>query len=133
MPFVLDASISACWAFKDEDHPKAIKALDELKHTSCLVPAIWWFEIRNIIVINERRNRITTQQGTAFLRRVSQLGIIEDSEVDGEQALHLARLHRLTIYDAAYLELAQRKHLPLATLDSELLRAAKAESVALLE
>lgn len=133
MRFVLDASVTACWAFRDEDHPKAIKALEELQHNSCLVPAIWWFEIRNILVVNERRNRITAEQGAAFLRRISRLEIIEDPGVNGEQAIHLARLHKLTFYDAAYLEVAKRNHIPIATLDSNLLRAAKAESVIPLE
>lgn len=131
MPFVLDASIAACWALRDEDHPEARRALDELRYAHCFVPAIWRFEIRNILVTNERRMRITREQSTAYLHRISELRILEGNDQDEEETMHLARFHRLTFYDASYLELAKRRHLPLATLDSALVRAAQAESVGL--
>lgn len=133
MDFVLDASIAACWALRDQDHPKATVALKELRHSSCFVPGIWWFEIRNILLTGERRRRITPEQSAASLRRMSRLRILQESDRNDAEILRLARKYRLTFYDASYLELAFNMHLPLATLDSDLLRAAKTESVALLE
>lgn len=133
MDFVLDASIAACWTLRDEDHPKATVALKELRHSSCFVPGVWWFEIRNILLTGERRKRITPEDSAASLRRMSKLRILQESDRNGAEILRLARKHRLTFYDASYLELAFNMNLPLATLDSDLLRAAKAESVTLLE
>lgn len=133
MPFVLDASVAGCWAFQDENHTIASLALERLRHESCIVPAIWWFEVRNILLINERRKRITEGESAAFLMRLSTLRIAQDASPDEAEMFRLAHAHRLTIYDAAYLALARRHHVPLATLDSELVRAAQAESVPLLQ
>lgn len=129
MKFVLDASVSACWALRDENDSMAQAALEELRYSSCFVPAIWWFEIRNILLVNERRSRITSGESEAFLRRISKFRITQDSNPREDGILRLARTHRLTFYDASYLELAQRKQLPLATLDSALLKAARIESL----
>ena len=59
MPFVLDASIAACWAFEDEDHPVAAAALDRVRSDEARVPSLWWFEVRNTLMVNERRGRLT--------------------------------------------------------------------------
>jgi predicted nucleic acid-binding protein len=83
------------------------------------------------MVSNERRGRLTPADTAVFLRTVSRLGIVTDREADGAVIIELARKHRLTAYDAAYLELAQRRAASLATLDDALVRAAKAESVPL--
>lgn len=56
MPFVLDASIAACWAFDDEDHPIAALALDRIRTDQARVPSLWWFEVRNTLIVNERRD-----------------------------------------------------------------------------
>lgn len=133
MHFVLDASVAACWILRDEDHPKATVALKELRTSSCFVPGIWWFEIRNILLISERRRRIAPEDSTAFLRRISKLRIVQELDRNNTEILRLARKHRLTFYDASYLEMALNMNLPLATLDSDLLRAAEAESVTTLE
>lgn len=133
MDFVLDASIAACWALRDEDHPKATVALKELRYSSCFVPGILWFEIRNILLLGERRKRIAPEGSAAFLRRLSKLRIVQESDRNDTEILRLARKHRLTFYDASYLELALNMNLHLATLDSDLLRAARGESVMLLE
>jgi predicted nucleic acid-binding protein len=127
MPFVLDASIAACWAFNDEDHPSAALALERVRDDDVLVPGIWWFEVRNTLIVNERRGRITERDTAAFLRALSRLGIAIDRSPDEAVVLTLARRHRLTVYDASYLELSLREGLPLATLDGDLLRAARAE------
>ena len=132
MAFVLDASITACWAFQDEDHPDAALALDQMRTEEAVVPCLWWFEVRNILVVNERRRRITESDTAVFLLDLSRLRVRLDRLPEGDAVLRLARTHRLSVYDAAYLELAQREGLPLATLDADLRRAAAEERVALL-
>ena len=133
MEFVLDASVTANWAFPDETDPAAVRALTRLRAGSAYVPGLWWFEIRNTLIMGERRNHITATDSAAFLHDLSQLDIASDRTPDGARTLHLARLHRLTVYDAAYLELAERLALPLATLDTALRRSAGEAGVALLE
>lgn len=133
MAFVLDASVAACWAFEDEDHPLAARALDRLRAEPALVPALWWFEVRNVLIVNERRGRLTEAITAAFLRAVARLDIAIDRTPDSAAVLALARVHRLSVYDAAYLELAQRAGAPLATLDAALARAARGEGVPLIE
>jgi len=100
-----------------------------MKDDPALVPTLWWFELRNALVVNERRGRITEQQTARFLRDVSRLAITVDHTPDESGVLTLARRHRLTVYDAAYLELALRAALPLATLDAMLVAAARSEGV----
>ncbi len=127
MPFVLDASIAAAWALQDEDEPAARAALKRIAVDEAVVPALFWYEIRNILVVSERRGRITEAQTRQFLRSLALLPIAVDSGPEEERVLGLARHHKLTSYDAAYLELAQRESIRLASLDDALLRAAKAE------
>jgi predicted nucleic acid-binding protein len=95
------------------------------------VPGLWWFEVRNILVVNERRRRITEAGTASFLQNLSQLRVRVDQSPDEGAVLRLARTHRLSVYDAAYLELAQREGLALATLDADLRKAAANEGVAL--
>jgi predicted nucleic acid-binding protein len=132
MPFVLDASIVGCWALEDENHPIAETAFAQIKTDEAIVPNVFWFEVRNILVINERLKRITESEITAFLRNLSRFRMRIDGLPEEAQLLHLARTHRLSVYDAAYLELAQRERIPLATLDVKLAAAAHAENVPLL-
>lgn len=132
MAFVLDASITACWAFQDEDHPDASLAFGQMRTEEAVVPSLWWFEVRNILIVNERRRRIAESDTAAFLLNLSRLRIRVDRVPDEGAVLRLARTHRLSVYDAAYLELAQREGLPLATLDADLQKAAVGEGVALL-
>ena len=131
MAFVLDASITACWAFDDEDHPDARLAFDRMRAEEGVVPCLWWFEVRNILIVNERRRRITESGTASFLLNLSLLRLRVDRSPDENAVLRLARAHRLSVYDAVYLELAQREGLPLATLDADLRRAAAGEGVAL--
>lgn len=126
MPFVLDASIPACWAFQDEQDPRANAAFARIKTEEAVVPALWWFEIRNIFVVNERRKRITESDTAVFLRDLAGLRVRFDREPEEAIVLRLARTHRLSVYDASYLELALRAALPLATLDAQLTAAARA-------
>jgi predicted nucleic acid-binding protein len=131
MAFVLDASITACWAFDDEDHPDAGLTFDRMRAEEGVVPSLWWFEVRNILIVNERRRRITESGTASFLLNLSRLRLRIDRSPDENAVLRLARAHWLSVYDGAYLELAQREGLPLATLDADLRRAAAGEGVAL--
>jgi predicted nucleic acid-binding protein len=132
MPFVLDASIPACWALLDEEDQRADAAFVRMKAEEAVVPSPWWLEIRNILVVNERRNRITEADTGVFLRDLAGLRIRVDRQPEEGVVLRLARTHRLSVYDASYLELALREAIPLATLDAELTAAAVAEGAPLI-
>ena len=132
MPFVLDASIPACWAFQDEQDARADAAFVRIKTEEAVVPSLWWFEIRNILVVNERRKRITESDTGILLRDLAGLRIRIDREPEEGAVLRLARTHRLSVYDASYLELALREAIPLATLDRELAAAARKEGTRLI-
>lgn len=131
MPFVLDASVAACWFFPDEAHPVASQAWLLVHQDDAIVPAHWWFEIRNTLLVGERKRRLTERRTSFALERLARM-TIDHAEIPPEAGvLSLARKHRLTFYDAAYLELAKREGLALATLDNELADAARAEHVPL--
>lgn len=131
MPFVLDASVTAAWLLPDEEHPVARRLEERLPEDHALVPPIWWFEIRNMLVVAERRNRLTSAMTAAILAGLSRYPIVENADMDESALLRLAREHALSVYDASYLELAGRMRLPLATIDRKLAQAAQAASVAL--
>ena len=132
MPFVLDASIPAAWALQDEEDPRADAAFVRMKKEEAVVPSLWWFEIRNILVVNERRKRITESDTGVFLRDLTGLRVRVDQEPEESVVLRLARTHGLSVYDASYLELALREAIPLATLDAQLIAAARAEGSGLI-
>jgi predicted nucleic acid-binding protein len=132
MPFVLDASVVACWAFVDENHPIADLALERIRTDEAYVPALWWFEVRNILIVNERRKRLKESDTATFLRKLAALRVTTDRSPDEADVLTLARRHRLSVYDASYLELARRDDVSLATLDKELAAAASSAGVDLL-
>jgi predicted nucleic acid-binding protein len=132
MAFVLDASVTVVWGLEDEDNATAELALQRLEVEPAHVPSIWWFEVRNVLLINERRRRISERDTATFLRALSTMNI-EVNHVPAERAtLMLARSHRLSVYDASYLELAMRLGLPLASLDRKLAAAAQSEGVHLI-
>src|SRR5215831_20180862 len=126
MPFVLDASIPACWALQDEEDPRADTAFARIKGDEAVVPSLWWFEIRNILVVNERRKRITESDTGVFLRDLAGLRVRVDREPEESVVLRLARRYGLSVYDASYLEVAIREAIPLATLDAQLTASARA-------
>ena len=132
MPFVIDASVAASWCFPDENEAHADAAIDRLESDEAVLPALWWFEIRNVLVVSERRGRIDPAGTAAFLADLGRLPIRIDRSPESELVLTLARKHRITAYDAAYLELALRLDAPLATLDRALASAATAEGVSLI-
>jgi predicted nucleic acid-binding protein len=130
--FVLDASVATCWVFDDEDHPNARLAFERIRAEEAIVPSLWRFEVRNILLINERHHRIAETTTAAFLSALGRLPVREDHCGDEAAVLRLARAHQVSIYDAAYLELAQRAGIPLATLDVRLQKAAVEAGVVLL-
>jgi predicted nucleic acid-binding protein len=129
MSFVLDASIPVCWAFSDEHHADADLAFQRIRAEEAVVPSLWWFEVRNILVVNERRRRMQLADSTAFLIFLSRLPMRVDRRPDEASVLRLARTHKLSVYDAAYLELALREGIAIATLDADLRKAASREGV----
>ena len=131
MPFVIDASVTAAWCFDDEKSPAADLAMDRLGEEGAVAPAIWWLEIRNILLVNERRGRILLADAEEFLAQLDRLPIQVRTDAPNDAFLPLARKHRLTAHDTAYLELALRTAAPLATLDMALARAARAEGLAI--
>jgi predicted nucleic acid-binding protein len=132
MSFVLDASIAASWAFLEGDL-NAELAFERLLSQSATAPWLWWYEVRNLLIMSERQRHRNPADTEAFLGLLATLPLRLDHAPDQEVVLTLARAHELTVYDAAYLELAQRQGIPLATLDSDLVRAARAEGVPLIE
>ncbi|MGD0680642.1 MAG: type II toxin-antitoxin system VapC family toxin [Terracidiphilus sp.] len=132
MAFVLDASISAVWALADESSPLAEIAANRLKNEIALVPPLWWYEVRNLLVINERRQRMTVGESALFLELLSSFPIQVDPVEDEQTIFRCSRQYRLSFYDAAYLSVALRNRLPIATLDKDLRDAALAAGVSLL-
>lgn len=130
--FVLDGSLALAWYFADEADPYADAVARGLVTREALVPSLWRLEIANALVVGERRKRSTQAQAAAFVARLEQLPIVIDGETDARawgETLRLARAHILSAYDAAYLELAMRRGLPLASLDDQLKAAAAAVGV----
>jgi predicted nucleic acid-binding protein len=134
--FILDNSIVMAWSFEDETDEYADAVLDRLAITRAVVPALWPLEVANALLVGERRKRSTevdTIKWTGILRA---LPIVIDGETNAHAwsaTLALARGHNLTAYDAAYLELAIRRGLPLATIDGKLKFAAQSVGVALFD
>jgi len=133
--FVVDCSIAMAWLFQDEATPKTAALLNRLATETALVPSWWFIEITNVLAMAERKGRITPTQSDAFIADLSKLGIERDDEAADRAFTHLlalCRIHRLSGYDAIYLDLAIRRSLPLATLDEDLRRTAKKVGVGLL-
>src|SRR5215469_8812598 len=135
--FVLDASLAVAWCFDDESTAFTEAMLDRLAAGwEGSVPAIWPLEVTNALLASERRNRCSIAGVTASLARLAQLPIsVESSDSDRvfNQVTSLARHQQLTSYDAAYLELALRERIPIATLDERLRQSARVLGIKILE
>ena len=134
--FVLDHSMVMAWSFEDETDEYAEAVLDRLAITRAVVPALWPLEVANALLMGERRKRSTEAETIKWTGILKSLPIVIDGETNAHawsDTLTLARGHNLTAYDAAYLELAIRRSLPLATIDGKLKLAAKTVGVALFE
>ena len=135
MSIVLDCSITLAWVYSGETTEPVRQVFDLLSQGGAWVPGLWRLEVANVLEMRVRRKRHDAAFRDATLADLAELPIQVDGETN-EQAwsatLQLAERHELTLYDAAYLELALRTNLPLATLDEDLRAAARAEKVRLL-
>ena len=130
--FVLDCSIAAAWLFEDEASPETDNLLERLREDGALVPTLWHLEVGNVLIQAEKRGRLTAAQISVRLELLANLPIVTDTETSPRafrEILTLARSQALTTYDAAYLELAIRCGVPLATQDKSCVRAAKAANL----
>lgn len=130
-PLVIDCSITMTWCFEDEKSDYTISALRAVPELGAIVPALWPYEVANALAMAERHNRISSADRTRFLDALDSLGVRVEPAFASVPAdlIVLAQRHRLTVYDAAYLELARSRGLPLVTTDRELLDAAAAVGV----
>ena len=126
---VIDASAALSTILKEERTPTSVALRDRIAADGAVVPALWWLEVANVLLIAERKARVKPGERATALGGLAALPITTDLETAARSrsdTLALAEAHRLTVYDAAYLELALRRQLPLATLDNELAAAAGA-------
>lgn len=124
--FVLDCSVAMAWCFEDEATAGTDALLDRLAIDAAVVPALWHLEVANVLLQAEKRGRILPAGTARFLSLIDALPIEIDHETAfraGAPGLDFARTHGLTSYDAAYLELAVRRGIPLATMDKALVAA----------
>jgi len=135
MAFVLDCSTAMAWCFEDEAVGYADRILDRLNRSPAVVPAIWMLEVANVLLVAQRKRRITVADSARFLGLLRALPIRTDEETSRRawtDILPLAARLSLSAYDAAYVELAIRLDAPLATLDTHLMRAAKKAGIEVL-
>jgi predicted nucleic acid-binding protein len=136
MSFVVDASIALAWHFEDEVSEYADRILDRLREDRAAAPSIWPLEVANALLVAERRGRLSPARVARAVELLLELPVsIHDTAADPAlgPVLDLARTHGLSAYDAAYLELAMREGLPLATQDEALRAAAQRAGVPFME
>ena len=129
---VIDSSVAIAWCFLDEQNDYSQSVLDALSSEQAIVPDLWHLEVANTLLVGERRKRSTQANTVTWLGFLASLPIVADEETTTHafgDTLSLAREHNLSAYDAAYLELAMRRGLPLATLDDRLKTAARTVGV----
>jgi predicted nucleic acid-binding protein len=130
--WIVDASVALAWFLKDEDDRSyALEVLSSLHANEMVVPSLWVFEFANGLLSAHRRNRLSKEgMFRAFEEIKSAPIVIEEAQsADAAQITELALSQQLTVYDAAYLELALRRRLPIATKDAALVRAMAALGV----
>lgn len=135
MSLVLDSSITLAWLFEDERTPAADEVLQRVVENGAVAPSLWRLEVANGLQTAVRRGRIDPAFRDASIADLQALMVAVDPETHARawaDTLELAARHGLTLYDAAYLELARRRRLPLATPDRELRAAADVNGVELL-
>jgi predicted nucleic acid-binding protein len=135
MSVVIDCSVTIKWLFEDEADIATARLLGSLESEVLVVPSIWPHEVANVLLVSERRGRIGPQDSAEFIEMLRAFTIEIDHpgfERGLRVATDLARDHRLSSYDASYLELAMRMGFPMATLDNALIAAAKVVGVPVL-
>ncbi len=131
MAVVPDVSAILALALDEKDATFADAVIEAIARDEAIVPTLFWYEIRNVLVMAERRKRIAAARTTAFLSDLALLPFAVDDLPREAVVLDLARRRSLTVYDASYLELALRREAPLATLDQALVAAARKEGATL--
>lgn len=135
MSLVIDASVTLAWCFDDEQTPAVMELLDRVAETGGVAPLLWPLEALNGLFAAERRRRIAAEKRATLAAFLRDLPITLDgdtAERAWDATVRLAAQFQLTVYDAAYLELAQRRRLPLASLDQDLMKAASASGLEIL-
>ncbi|MGA3079871.1 MAG: type II toxin-antitoxin system VapC family toxin [Terracidiphilus sp.] len=135
MTLILDASMALSWLLRRNDPFEATQsgqALDFVRDSGAMVPALWYSEVANALLLAERQRVIMAESTSSFLSSLSMWEIVQDSVLPAlcqAQVIHLGRVYKLTGYDATYLELAMRRAAVLATFDRKLADAARAAGV----
>ncbi len=133
--FILDCSVTMAWCFANESTRETDRILELVQQQNAWVPAIWSLEVANLLAVGERARRIGESEILYFLQQLSVLPIYVEHHTHAHcfsSILALSRSHGLSSYDAAYLDLAIRKGLPIATLDKKLQAAANQAKVKIL-
>lgn len=126
--FVLDCSVVMAWCFEDEADEYADSVLYLLEATEAVVPYIWTLEVANVLLVGERKRRLTKADTVRFIKLLRELPIVVDQETPDyvfSEVLSIGRQYGLSAYDVAYLELAMREGTALATRDNGLRQAAQ--------
>jgi predicted nucleic acid-binding protein len=126
--FVVDTSVVMAWCFQDAGNRYADTVLESLEAGEAFVPAIWPLEVGNVLLVAERKKRLSEASLVRFLALLRSLPITVEQETPDRmltEIVSLARTHHLSTYDASYLDLAMRLGLPIATQDTRLAKAAK--------
>ena len=134
--FVVDNSVVMAWCFQDEASQYADAILGSLEVFKAIVPSIWPLEVGNVLLVAERRKRLSEAGSTRFIALLTELPITieqESPERMMREILALAREHQISSYDASYLDLAMRKGVPIATLDDGLIKAAERSQVPIMK
>ena len=135
MSLVLDSSVTLAWIYPDESTLQVEAVFEQVTSAGAWVPGLWRLEVANVLEMAVRRLRVPSSFRDTTLADLALLDIRTDLDTNQHAwgaTVQLAKKHRLTLYDAAYLELALRRSLPLATLDEDLRTAGTAEGVELL-
>jgi predicted nucleic acid-binding protein len=126
--FVVDTSVVMAWCFQDAGNRYADAVLESLETSEACAPAIWPLEVGNVLLVAERKRRLSEASLVRFLALLRSLPITVEQEAPDRiltEIISLARTHHLSTYDASYLDLAMRLELPIATQDAQLVKAAQ--------
>ena len=132
MTIIIDATVAIAWCLCDrEGTAQADAVMERASSEMIIVPGLFWYEVRSVLVVAERKERIEANVAQCHMDRLRTLQFITDDDQDDGQTIVLARRHRLSGYDAAYLETAKRRGGKIATLDRKLAAAAAGENTSM--